>query len=99
MVELTVTHRVQQALVTALEKRFDGDAYIGAVQNPKFIIDFFANDRTVVTSDDIEEFIEDFTATYDGVHSSAGGDTYSVNIVAVPENNYKYQFVLEVQAE
>lgn len=92
MVELTVTYRVQQALVAALNKRFDGEAFIGSVQNPKFIVDFFAHDRTIVTSEDIEDFINDFTATYEGTE-------YAVTIGTVPDTRYKYQYVLEIETD
>jgi len=88
MVEQIVTYQIQQALVEALEHRFDGDAYIGAVQTPKFIVDFFANDRDVVEQEDLREYIEEFTATH-------GDDTYTLTIEVEPETNYKYQLVLQ----
>lgn len=90
MVEQIVTYQVQEALVSALNKRFDGEAFIGSVQTPKFIVDFFAHDRTVVMSEDLEEFIDGFTATYDGTE-------YAVTILVIPSTRYKYQYVLEIE--
>lgn len=91
MVQQIVTYQVQEALVQHLDKRFDGDAYIGGVQNPKFVVDFFANDREILSREEVQEFIEGFTATYDDRE-------YDVVIEAVPERNYKYQFILKVES-
>lgn len=90
MVELTVTQKVQEALVAGLNKRFDGEAYIGALYAPKFIIDFYAYDKTVVTSEMLQEYIGDFSATDDN-------NDYTVEIVTIPDTSYKYQFVIEVE--
>lgn len=90
MVREMITYRVQEVLVEQLDKRFDGDAYMGAVQNPQFVVDFFANDREVLTQEEVEEFIDGFTATYDDRE-------YTVTVEVAPERNYKYQFILSLE--
>lgn len=89
MVTLELTYRVQEALIAALNKRFDGEAYIGSVHNTKFIIDFYAYDKTIVTDKMIQDYITDFTATDEG-------DKYSLSIETVTDAKHKYQYVIRI---
>jgi len=90
MVEQNLTQKIQQALVAGLNKRFDGQAYIGSVHHHKFVIDFYAYDKIVVTEEMITDYISDFTAT-------EGDDEYSLSITTIPDTDYKYQYVITIE--
>lgn len=87
-----VTMRVQEALTQRVEQQFDGDGYFAGVHINKCAISFFANDRDVVTREDVRNFLDDFTIKYEG-------ERLFTRVIHEPESNYKYTFVIEVLTE
>lgn len=90
MVSEFISQKAQDALVARIEKRFDGTVYHGGFLNPRFAVDFYPNDRDVVTKDDVAEFIEGFTVTYED-------DEYVVTIDGSPDTDVKYQYVCPLE--
>lgn len=89
MVTIETLQSAQATLTNELEKRFDGDVYFGVIENPYFIIDFFARDRGVVTNADVREYL-------DGVVISVDEESYRVSVSENPEMRYKYTYILTV---